>query len=106
MLNRQEAIDNIIENFDWEKVHKVMDFLNWTWVTTDNEVPTIGKLVNSSHRLLLEAYEGALREKTDFSIGTGGFRARAIVNEKTKEIFELQLVFELTGWEHYDETNF
>lgn len=104
MINRQNAIDEIIENFDWGKVHKTMEFLDWKWATTDNEVPTIGQLVNSSHRLLLEAYEGALREKMDFSIATGGFRAKALVNEE-KEIFELQLAFELTSWEYY-ETNF
>ena len=104
MIDRQKAIDEIIEYFDWGKVHKTMEFLNWTWATTDNEVPTIGQLFNNAVRLLQDAYDGALKEKQDYIVSTGGFRAKALVNEE-KEIFELQLAFELTSWEYY-ETNF
>ena len=27
------TIEEVIENFDFVKVHKVMESLNWTWVT-------------------------------------------------------------------------
>ena len=102
MIDRQKAIDEIIEYFDWNKVHKTMEFLNWTWATTDNEVPTIGQLFNNAVRLLQDAYDGALKEKQDYMVGTGGFYARAILDNETKEITELRLVFELTSWEYYE----
>lgn len=31
--NAKEAIDEILENFDFTRVHEVMKFLDWTWYT-------------------------------------------------------------------------
>ena len=28
----QEIIDDVLTEFDFEKCHRVMKFLNWTWV--------------------------------------------------------------------------
>lgn len=103
MINKEKAINNIIENFNWEKVHWVMDALGWTWATTQNEVPSIGALLGCAMNLLHDAYDSALVEKTTYIKATGGFRATAFVDEETKEIYELRLVFELTSWESYGE---
>lgn len=106
MLDKQKAIDNIIENFNWEKVHKTMVALNWTWWDSENETPTIGALFKCATGLLHDAYDGAERFKADYSAGTGGFYARAIIDDKTKEIYELRLTFEVASWESYEENEY
>jgi len=105
MINKQKAIDEIIENFNWRKVHKTMEALDWTWATSEGKVPTTGALFNCAIKLLHDAYDGAERFKADYKVGTGGFYARATVDEKTKEIYELRLTFEVASWE-YDEPNY
>ena len=105
MISKEKAIENIIENFNWEKVHKTMVALDWTWHDSEGEAPTIGALFNCAIKLLHEAYDGAERFKANYRTGTGGFYARATVDEETKEIDELKLTFEVANWE-YDEPNY
>lgn len=105
MISKEKAIENIIENFNWEKVHKTMVALDWTWYDSEGEVPTIGALFNCAIKLLHDAYDGAERFKSNYRVGTGGFYARATVDEETKEIYELRLTFEVSSWE-YDEPNY
>ena len=103
MLNKQKAIDDIIENFNWNKVHETMVALNWTWWDSNDEAPTLGMLFRCASKLLHDAYDGAEREKCDYLSATGGFRAQAIIDDETKEIISLRLAFEVCSWESYDE---
>jgi len=102
MINKQKAIDNIIENFNWEKVYNAMYALGWTWHDSEGETPSVGALFRCATRLLHEAYDGAEKEKCDYVMATGGFRAQALVNDDTKEVESLRLSFEVCNWESYD----
>jgi hypothetical protein len=102
MLNKQKAIDNIIENFNWEKVHETMVALNWRWWDSENAAPSIGALFRCATELLHDAYNRAEKEKCDCSSRTGGFHAWATVDDETKEIIELRLAFEICNWGYYD----
>lgn len=44
-------IDEILDEFDFEKVHKVMVVLDWKWHNTDG-VPSIGDLRRMARSLL------------------------------------------------------
>jgi hypothetical protein len=61
-----KQIDSIMENFNFENVHKVMEFLNWEW--QDMGIPSISQLKLEAERLLLLAVS-----KKHKIIGTGGF---------------------------------
>ena len=98
MINKQKAIDNIVDNFNWEKVHKTMVALDWTWTDSNLETPTTGMLFRCAVRLLHDAYDGVEKNKCNYSVRTGGFHARAIVDGE--EIYELRLTFEVTSWEY------
>ena len=68
-INKEEHIQYIIENFNFEKVHTVMELLHWTWVMSNN-VPTIDELKKIAARLLNDV------SKNDYdSCSTGGFKA-------------------------------
>ena len=62
-------IQNIMEDFDFQKVHNVMEQLDWKWTSTKPGVPTIDEMKCEAKRLLIDA----CIEKT--CIATGGFRA-------------------------------
>ena len=65
-----EKIDNIMRDFDFELVHKVMTHLGWRWVRTTNGVPTVDELKTSARRLLVDVVNEKCR-----AIATGGLRA-------------------------------
>lgn len=102
MIDKQKAIDDIVENFQWGKVHKTMEALGWTWYDSGGETPTIGMLFKCAEGLLRGAYDGAEKDKTDYICATGGFRATATVDEETKEVIELRLAFEVCNWDYYN----
>ena len=65
----QKKIHDIMERFDFEKVHAIMKNLDWKWAFSEDGVPTTVELKNEAHRLLVEAcYE-------ETNVSTGGFRA-------------------------------
>ena len=68
---QQDALDNIMDNFDFDQVHKVMVFLNWKWANSNGSlgVPEKYELRGEARRLLKMAIE----EKT--TVQTGGFIA-------------------------------
>jgi len=102
MINKQKAIDNIIDNFNWEKVYNTMYALGWTWHDSGGEVPTTEMLFRCAVDLLHDAYNRAEKEKCDCLSRTGGFYVRALVNEETKEVESLRLAFEVCSYEYYD----
>ena len=104
MIDKNKAIEEITRNFDWEKVHKVMTFLDWTWFDSEGEVPRVGLLVICAQGLLDQVYDLALIEKDNCIVATGGFRATALVDKDTKDIFELRLSFELANWESDEDS--
>lgn len=40
----ENAADEIMMNFDFEKVNRVMEFLNWRWYGAKNGVPTVDEI--------------------------------------------------------------
>jgi len=98
MLNKEKAINEIIEEFDFEKVKKVMELLEWTW--HDVGIPSIGKLVKTAEKLLNDCFDKCLDNKADYFVGTGGFMVRAFYDKK--EIYRLDLTFEITDWSVYE----
>lgn len=62
-------IKSILNHFDFHRVKKVMDVLNWKWSLSKNGVPDIDEIRGLANRLLIDA----CIKKTNIS--TGGFRA-------------------------------
>lgn len=62
-------IEDILKNFDFEKVHDVMEKLDWKWAMSRYGVPTIDEMKHEAKRLL----EASATEKT--CVATGGFKA-------------------------------
>ena len=98
--NIQELIDEVVAQFDYQKVHKVMTDLNWTWYNsqTETKVPSIGELVLKSLNLMSEAANKVAYDTSNNRavISTGCFKATAIRHDGG--FITIDLEFVLTAW--------
>lgn len=96
-VETQNSIEEIMEYFDFDRVHKAMVALNWTWF--DVGAPTIDDLKRQARRLLDEvASKIENSDEGQFYIATGGFKASARRYEKSPGGILLELTFEVSRW--------
>ena len=101
-ITQQELIDEILDQFDFQKVKEVMDALNWTWgIGTESHVPDIPELRKKAREMLWDV----IRSKHRMISGGG------LVVEKEEPIYRggrmfkddtLELRFEVTSWNTWD----
>jgi hypothetical protein len=89
---RKNKISECLDNFDFEKVHDIMNFLNWNWFDGYDErgvptyrVPSIYAIKVQAHDLLKQCFEcldkedekNLIQELDDkqYTISTGGLTA-------------------------------
>lgn len=72
---QQEWIDEIMDSFDFERVHKTMVALDWGWATDEMtiEVPDIKRIRSEARSMMKRCLETCTEEGT--GVGTGGFTA-------------------------------
>lgn len=67
VLNNQ--LEEIMDSFDFDKVHEIMSALKWNWATTEKGgIPDKYELRRKARQLMKQAINGE-------GSGTGGFRA-------------------------------
>lgn len=75
----QLNIDELLENFNFDRVHEFMKLINWTWL--DEGVPPVYSLLECAKELLVEAcynsYNDPDNKDINYTVETGGFFARA-----------------------------
>lgn len=91
----KELINEVLDEFDFEKVHKAMKTLNWGWMRSNGKVPSIGQLVLCAQELL----EDVSKMEVGYSIGTGGFKAAKV--DSYDDGVGLELEFILTRGIYY-----
>jgi hypothetical protein len=97
-------VDDILSEFDFEKVHDTMVALDWKWYSTHPSVPSIRDLKDTARQLLISVYNLRKDEykethsEVPVTCGTGGFRATALSNDDGVVDF-LKLEFIVTEWE-------
>ena len=98
-----KMVEDILEEFDFQKAQLVMDYLNWQW--SDKQVPSISEMKKSAERLLRKAAELRLGEyessywEMGILAGSGGFQATAYCDETKTKITMLDLKFILNEWD-------
>jgi hypothetical protein len=104
LLKEKEMIENIINNFDFDRCLKVMEFLNWEWWCPNDsilKIPNMDELKESAKGKLHRAIEGCKELKKgeySYNVSSGGFKASAFKN-RYGHINFLTLEFILTEWE-------
>lgn len=101
MKTFDELWKDLEENFDWEKVHKTMSFLEWEWTYDGiSGVPQKIQLKNSAKGWLRQCYDickrGGRRSK---SMSCGGFTVKyAEYHDQPEPHNELTLEFVLESF--------
>lgn len=74
MRRMQEQIDEIMDNFDFDRVHKMMLAVGWRWSNTEGgwSVPTIPELREGARHLLYRTVDERVS-----GCGSGGFNVIA-----------------------------
>lgn len=104
--NQHEAekymMEEIIDNFDFEKCERVMGFLNWRWGLQQTPI-TIEMLKESALERMKDAVYYCKECKgghhVPYFVSSGGLKATAWKN-KYGHIVSIHLEFVLTDWDH------
>ena len=96
----QKTVDEILDCFDFEKVHKVMRFLNWTW-GFNHESPEIYELRKKARYLIKIVVSNLNTNTPEYETGTGGFSVSGrLYPGDTKKYIKLS--FNIAEWDNYD----
>lgn len=73
MKTEQDMIDEVMDNFDFDKVHKMMAAVGWKWAKEDGgyTVPDIQRLKKAARYLIKKAIKDDV-----IDISTGGFEVQ------------------------------
>ena len=56
--HKKEAVEYCLNTFNFERVHKVMEQVNWMWATRDGlKIPTIVQLILAAQQRLNDAWD-------------------------------------------------
>jgi hypothetical protein len=105
-------VDEIIDNFNFNKVHKVMEYLDWKVDYSNNNVPTIIELKNFARKLINEAISLRLLNyldvdyNTPISLESAGFKVTVFCNKEKNDIDSLTLYFNITSWDANNDEGF
>ena len=100
-----KMIDEIMDEFNFARVHKAMVALDWKWASSKSYIPSMDDLRETAESLLRGAAESRLGdykgEHWELGIinGTGGFQATAYCDEDKTKIIALDLSFIVTSWD-------
>lgn len=93
-LKVYKKINEVINSFDFEKVHNVMEFLNWRWQGAGIGVPKVIDLKETATNLIIESINKTLETSKDYSIATGGLEASSYLDENNEIQCKLTFVLE------------
>jgi len=85
---QRKAVDNIMDWFDFERVHRTMKALRWEWVGAEEKIPCQGEIRERARQLLTDAII------SQTSVGSGGFQVTYIPVEGF-----LKLEFVVSEWD-------
>ena len=96
-----KEIDNVTSYFDFERVHKVMAFLNWCWFFKEDKdnpsrerIPKISEIIFEAKENLMKAGNYAYDNGEKYKVSSGGFIASAYYDKEEEEWY-LDLIFSI-----------
>jgi len=105
-MTDQDYIDDIMDCFDFEKVHKAMNALKWWWAST-NGVPEMWEIKQSARERIKSAMLGLSSQQFNngmrtYGSSTGGFTAMATEWDDGCKTVELSFVVSSWDSSNYD----
>jgi hypothetical protein len=97
-------MDYVLDHFNFEKCHKVMEFLDWKWAQSNGCVPSIGEMRQFARELIRDAYRNMTQQETitkECTIECGGFVVRVEQEYPGQKVY-IRLRFSAASWDNYD----
>lgn len=90
LMTNQEIIDEVMDFMDFDKIHRVMEFLDWKWAMSDSElrIPEVFEIRRFLRSLLNQFINENLR-----TLEQGGFRISKVKYED-ESIIKVDFVIE------------
>lgn len=85
-------IAQVLGEFDFQKVRRVMELLDWRWADAENGIPEIHEMVAVATRLLVDLKDFETHENS-----TGGFTAFWFNDGDAEKVPALRFVVETTS---------
>ena len=104
-LGRDELVQSVLAYFDFDKVQRVMQLMDWKRICSNStyRVPTVSENVLLAKTYLEMAYDGLVNSRTDrYYCGSGGFKAIATRYEDGEIVLELDFVVTEFNWSSQD----
>lgn len=101
-----ELIDDIVNNFNFETVHKYMKLIDWTWYQGNGtyKTPTVPEMKESARTLLADTYREFKKQgETEWNIFNGGFQA-IVGSDKDNDVYmKLEFIAEnITSYSYHN----
>ena len=97
-IEKKELIQEVMQNFNFERVARVMQWLDWKW-PVGNKVPSEQELKSFVEKACEISYDRCLENSTIGHHIMGGFDIRAIMEDDST--ISLSVKFVLTEWDAY-----
>lgn len=94
----QNMVDSCLDNFPFERVHKIMEALNWNWVNVDG-IPTMFDLKQFARKLLKGTIMRFPAELERHEEACGGFHATVFAEGSTVVSVDLKFVAAESIWD-------
>lgn len=102
-LNYTGEMDYVLEHFDFEKCHKVMELLDWKWWHTGG-VPIVDEMREFARGLIKDAINGMSQQQTvtkEYTLKCGGFSVTVDQEYPGQKVY-ISLRFILTSFDNHD----
>lgn len=94
----EDEFREVLGRIDFVKIKNVMDYLDWTWVSTEGEVPGVYDMVKLCENLFDSCMKDIYMEENTFAVvESGGFRVAIYPGEDVV----VQVSFQLTSAETF-----
>lgn len=77
MAAPQSLVDEIMDWFDFHRVARIMEALDWKWASAEEGIPCEAELRKQARKLINEAWDSSEQRDSEITFGTGGFYATA-----------------------------
>ena len=105
-MNQEFNIDAFVEEvliwMDFEKIHSVMQHLDWKWAGYGNHVPTIHEVKEKYAKEIRRGYAYFIKsDAMNYTTGTGGFEVQFFRDSKEDKDIVCEVKFVVAGWDNY-----
>ena len=80
---QRKAIDNIMDWFDFDRVHRTMKALRGQWISAEEKIPSQGEIRERARQLLTDSIQ------SEISVGSGGLQ---VTYDPTEGFLKLEFI--------------